>query len=226
MFPKKTAMFTLGLIVLTASLKAQDYQVVETNERIFIETDCLKAQINKKGYVSGVFRESLIDKETGTHDLGFGLDIADWIMEPGSDESYREQLDPELVYRFGNKYHGKTPKRSIEGPQICTKAKELNPEVIRGKDYVAIKQSFQYKTAAPGKKTGSVWTQILLFPMGKRYFVSMDRIDAGEQQRADVSADRHARTHQAQHGRYVFTNLPQLPWNDPLEKLSRELRTG
>ena len=83
-----------------------------------------------------------------------------------------------MVYQFGNDYHGKGPKRSIEGPQICTKAKELSPEVIRGKDFVAIKQSFQYQTAAPGKKTGSTWTQTIVFPDGKRYFVSSDRIDA------------------------------------------------
>ena len=83
-----------------------------------------------------------------------------------------------MVYRFGNSYHGKTPKRSIEGPQICTQAKELHPEVIEGRDFVAVKQQFQYRTAAPGKKTGSVWTQWLVFPAGKRYFISMDRIDA------------------------------------------------
>jgi hypothetical protein len=83
-----------------------------------------------------------------------------------------------MVYKFGNEYHGKTPKRSIEGPQICTQAKELHPEIVRGKDFVAIRQTFQYRTAAPGKQTGSRWTQVLVFPVGKRYFISMERIDA------------------------------------------------
>jgi hypothetical protein len=99
-------------------------------------------------------------------------------MEPGSDEAYRDKLNPELVYRFGNEYHGNQPKRSIEGPQICTQAKELSPEVIRGKDFVAIKQQFKYRTAAPGKKIGSQWTQIIVFPEDKRYFISMDKIDS------------------------------------------------
>src|SRR5262249_39741159 len=75
-----------------------------------------------------------------------------------------------------NEYHGKTPKRSIEGPQICTQAKQLAPKAILGTDFVAITQQFQYRTAAPGRKTGSVWDQTLVFPEGKRYFISSDRI--------------------------------------------------
>ncbi|MBC8115422.1 MAG: hypothetical protein H7062_13645 [Candidatus Saccharimonas sp.] len=167
-----------ALIALAATAFAQDYTVVEKDDEIQIATPQLEAAIRKKGYVTGVKAQSFVDRKTGAKDLGFGLDIADWIMEPGSDEAYREQLVSEMVYKFGNEYHGKTPKRSIEGPQICTQAKELKPEVIRGKDFVAIKQTFQYKTAAPGKKTGSKWTQLLVFPVGQRYFISMQRIDA------------------------------------------------
>ena len=79
---------------------------------------------------------------------------------------------------------GRDPWRSgraesdLEGPQICTQAKQLQPKVVRGKDFVAVTQSFHYRTAAPGYKTGSKWTQWLVFPAGKRYFLSMDRIDA------------------------------------------------
>lgn len=160
---------------------AADYTVTEDAEEIRIETPQLSAAIRKKGYVTGVARQSLLDKKTGARDLGFGLDIADWIMEPGSDEAYRQQLidagHQELVYEFGNTYHGNTPKRAIEGPQICTQAKELQPEVIRGPDFVAIRQTFKYRTAAPGKNTGSLWTQVLVFPVGQRYFVSMQKID-------------------------------------------------
>ena len=58
------------------------------------------------------------------------------------------------------------------------RAHELQPVVIRGRDFVAVRQQFKYRTAAPGKKTGSVWTQVLVFPVGKRYFISMDKIDA------------------------------------------------
>lgn len=169
----------LGLSATYAA--AADYSVTEDAEEIRIETPQLAATIRKKGYVTGVARQSLLDKRTGARDLGYGLDIADWIMEPGSDEAYRQQLidagHQELVYNFGNSYHGNTPKRAIEGPQICTQAKELQPEVIRGRDFVAIKQTFQYRTAAPGKQTGSLWTQLLVFPVGKRYFVSMQKID-------------------------------------------------
>jgi len=155
-----------------------DYTVTEADDEIRIETPQLQAAIRKKGYVTGVKAQSFVDKKTGAKDLGFGLDIADWIMEPGSDEAYRHQLPAEMVYKFGNEYHGKTAKRSIEGPQICTQAKELQPEIIRGTNFVAIRQTFHYRTAAPGKKTGSKWTQVLVFPVGQRYFVSMQKIDA------------------------------------------------
>ncbi len=157
---------------------AVEYKVTETDDEIRIETPQIEAAIRKAGYVSGVARQSFLDKRSGFRDPGFGLDIADWIMEPGSDASYRDTLAPELVYEFGNLYHGNRAKRSIEGPQICTRAKRLQPAIIRGEDFVAIRQSFQYTVAAPGKKTGSTWTQLIVFPTGKRYFVSMDRIDS------------------------------------------------
>src|SRR5439155_11094844 len=136
----------------------------------------LEATIRKKGYVTGVYAQSFVDKQTGVRDAGFGLDIVDWIMERGSDEAYRAQLDKELVYEFGNSYHGKTPKRSIEGPQSCTQAKQLDPKVIRGRDFVGVTMDFKYRTAAPGKKAGSIWNQALVFPLGKRYFVSSDKV--------------------------------------------------
>ncbi|MFG0336254.1 MAG: hypothetical protein ACF8TS_23085 [Maioricimonas sp. JB049] len=170
----------MSLLLANGSIAvaADPIRVTETDERVLIETSALKAQVNKRGYVSGVYRQTFVDKATGFRDAGFGLDIADWIMEPGSDEAYRDRLDDELVYRFGNLYHGDRPKRSIEGPQICTQAKEMDPHVVRGKDFVAVRQQFRYRTAAPGRKTGSLWTQWIVFPQGKRYFISMDRIDA------------------------------------------------
>jgi hypothetical protein len=168
----------VGMLVSDRVAPAADYTVAENDEQINLVTTELEAAVRKKGYVSGVAAQSFVDKKTGFRDAGFGMDIVDWIMEPGSDEAYRSQLNRELVYAFGNLYHGNRPKRSIEGPQICTQARELKPEVIRGDEFVAVRQQFQYRTAAPGKKTGSTWTQVLVFPKGKRYFVSMDRIDA------------------------------------------------
>ncbi|MHC4407143.1 MAG: hypothetical protein ACYTG0_46620, partial [Planctomycetota bacterium] len=179
MKPIFAAAVALCLAGDAAQLAAAEYEVTETDEAIRIVTPQLEAAVRKKGYVSGVARQSFLDKKTGFRDPGFGLDIVDWIMEPGSDEAYRDKIAPDhIVYHFGDKVHGHQPKRAIEGPQICTRAKELHPVVIRGEDFVAVRQQYRYHTAAPGRKTGSLWSQILLFPVGKRYFVSMDRIDS------------------------------------------------
>ena len=162
-----------------SGLGASEYEVSETDEEVRIVTPQIEAAVRKKGYVSGVARQSFLDKKTGFRDPGFGLDIADFIMEPGSDEAYRQQAASErIAYHFNDMVHGKRAKRLIEGPQICTQARELEPVVIRGKDFVAVKHQFTYRTAAPGKKVGSVWSQTLVFPVGKRYFISMDKIDS------------------------------------------------
>jgi len=152
------------------------FQVSENDEAIQIGTPHLEATIRKKGYVSGVAGGSFLDRKSGFRDAGFGLDIVDWIMEPGSDEAYRAGLPGDLAYEFNNLVHGKRPKRSIEGPQICTRAREVKPEVFRGEQHVAVRTRFQYTLAAPGKKAGSQWEQILVFPRDTRYFLSCDRI--------------------------------------------------
>ncbi|HID24491.1 MAG TPA: hypothetical protein EYP14_19125 [Planctomycetaceae bacterium] len=99
-------------------------------------------------------------------------------MEPGDDAAYRDRLHPQLRYEYNNLYHGRRAKRSIEGPQACTQARRMNPVIVRGRDFVAVKQQFRYYLAAPGKKAGSLWTQWIVFPVGKRYFISMDRVDS------------------------------------------------
>ena len=162
----------------TAKPASHGFTIVETPEEIRFSSDTLDAAIRKKGYVSGVRAGSLLDKKTGFHDLGFGLDIVDWIMEPGSDEAYRSQLPADLPYQTGTLYHGRGQKRSIEGPQICTQAKELAPRIIEGRDFVAVEQSWRYRVAAPGKQTGSEWRQKIVFPKGRRYFISTDEIHA------------------------------------------------
>src|SRR5947208_1546849 len=166
----------VSIIHATRSNGAGEFQVSEDDERIVISSPILDAVVRKKGYVTGVAAGSFLDKKTGFHDAGYGLDIVDWIMEPGSDEAYREQLPGDLAYQFNNLYHGQTPKRSIEGPQICTQAKELFPQVLRGKDFLAVKTRYRYHLAAPGKKIGSEWNQTIVFPAGKRYFISSDKI--------------------------------------------------
>src|SRR4051812_30133134 len=162
----------VAVIVLTAGRLSAQFQVIEDEKQIKISTPELNAAVNKKGYVTGIASGSFLDKKSGFHDPGFGLDIVDWIMEEGSDEAYRPQLDPELVYKFNNPLHGKTAKRSIEGPQICTRAGQIDAKVIKGPDWLVVKQQYQYHTAAPGKKTGSTWEQNIVLQSGKRFFIS------------------------------------------------------
>ncbi|HVR75735.1 MAG TPA: right-handed parallel beta-helix repeat-containing protein [Planctomycetota bacterium] len=152
------------------------FEVTEGPEELRLVSAALEATVRKRGYVSGVAGGSFLDKRTGFRDSGFGLDIVDWLMEPGSDEAYRERLPGDLPYDFNNLYHGRIAKRSVEGPQICTQAKELFPRLIRGPDFTAVEMDWRYRIAPPGKKTGSEWRQALVFPAGKRYFLSADRV--------------------------------------------------
>src|SRR5688572_22719685 len=131
--PMHSAIFFSTVLVLhwTSPPTKADFEVSQDDKRIRIVGSTIEAAIRKKGYVSGVEAQSFLDKKTGFRDQGFGLDIVDWIMEPGSDEAYRDQLPGDLPYLFNNAYHGRRPKRSLEGPQICTKAGQLSPRVIR-----------------------------------------------------------------------------------------------
>lgn len=164
------------LLLLAISVAYAKMNIVDSPDEIRISNSTIEASIRKKDYVSGVAGGSFLDRKTGFRDAGFGLDIVDWLMEPGSDESYRERLPKDLRYEFNNSYHGRIAKRSIEGPQICTKAGRVEPVVIRGRDFVAVKTKYQYRIAAPGRTTGSEWEQTIVFPEGARYFVSSDRI--------------------------------------------------
>ena len=179
-----TSLHALVLLLCAGGAShAEEVHVAENDTGIRINTPQVEAVIRKKSSpglttyaVTGIAATSFLDKKTGFREAGFGLDIVDWLMEPGSDETYRNRLDKELVYQFNNSYHGKTAKRSVEGPQICTRVKSLSPRVIRGKDFVAVTMEHRYTTAAPGKKSGSLWQQTLVFPEGKRYFLSSDKI--------------------------------------------------
>src|SRR5438477_7742656 len=116
-------------------------KVQETDTYVQIDTDVLQARINKKGYVSGVAAGSLLDKKTGARDLGFGVHIMDFLMAPGwRDDGYPRDA----------KLHGNLPKHYVEGPQICTQAKEVKPEVIQGKDFVAVWMSYQFTKPGAG----------------------------------------------------------------------------
>jgi hypothetical protein len=156
-----------SITFLASTAHAAAPKIREIKDGLEIETDCLTARINLKGYVSGVAANSLFDKKTGARDLGFGLHIMDFLLAPGwADDGYTRDA----------KLHGNLPKHYIEGPQICTQAKELKPEVIHGKDFVAIKLRYTFTQPAKGLKAGSTWEQILVFQQGVRYFLSAERI--------------------------------------------------
>jgi hypothetical protein len=142
-------------------------RVRETDEYVQIDSDALQARVRKKGYVSGVAQGSLLDKKTGARDLGFGLHVMDFLLAPGwRDDGYPRDL----------RLHGNLPKHYVEGPQICTQAKELKPEIFRGEGFVAVRLRYRFTQAARGLKAGSLWEQTLLFQPGARYVLSSERV--------------------------------------------------
>jgi len=144
-------------------------KVQEFDDHILIETDTLEAKVRKKGYVSGIAAGSLLDKKTGARDAGFGLHIMDFLLAPGwRDDGYTRD----------RKVHGDLPKQYVEGPQICTQAKQLTPEIIRGKDFVAVRMAFTFTNPGKGYKAGSTWTQTLVFQPGLRYIFSSEEIES------------------------------------------------
>ena len=174
-------------------------RVTEDDRAIKIETIELEAVIpkqNPKHWMTGIEKGSFLDKTTGFREVGDGLMVVDWIMEAGSDEAYGDQLqapdghgvgryvwhtnekDPARQAYAQNAHGSSHRKRAVEGPQLCHRMKPVQPEVIRGADFIAIKTTYRFEYAAPGRKTGSRWTQLIVFPQGKRYFVLMDRIDS------------------------------------------------
>lgn len=140
---------------------------------IFLETDSLSVQVTTEGYVSGVKANSLLDHRTGARDLGFGLDIVDFLLEPLADEPGQNE-----AHRYSRDvmHHGHMPKRYVELPQICTGARRLAARTFSGEGFVGVKQCFRYTEATYGRQPGSLWEQTLIFPDGQRYFFAADRI--------------------------------------------------
>ncbi len=201
--PVLSAIFLLLASLLTPHLQAAPpldwHQITETANSIKIETDQLEAVIpkrNPKHWMTGIEKGSFLDKETGFREVGDGLMVIDWLMEAGSDEAYGDEVfapDGHGVGRYTwhtnetdparREYakiaHGTSHrKRVVEGPQLCHRMKPVEPEVIRGADFVAVRTTYCYEYAAPGRESGSKWTQLIVFPKGKRYFVLMDKIDS------------------------------------------------
>jgi hypothetical protein len=174
-------------------------RVTEDDRAIKIETDEIEAVIPKnhpKQWMTGIEKGSFLDKTTGFREIGDGLMVVDWLMEAGSDEAWRDQVlapDGHGVGRYTwhtnetepakRSYallaHGSSHrKRMVEGPQLCHRMKPVQPEIIRGTDFVAVRTTYKFEYAAPGRNAGSRWTQLIVFPRGERYFVLMDRIDS------------------------------------------------
>ncbi len=122
--------------------------------------------------------------------------VVDWLMEAGSDEEYADRIaapDGHGLGRYtwyeneidpGRREHARLAhgtshrKRAVEGPQLCHRMKPVQPTVVRGAGSVAVETTYRFEYAAPGRTPGSTWTQLVVFPAGKRYFVLMDRIES------------------------------------------------
>lgn len=141
--------------------------------RIEVEASPYRATIATNGYVSGVAAGSFVDRKTGARDLGFGLDIVDFLLEPAD----KDAPIPPGQYVFGDKVHGHVPKRYVEGPQVCTQAKRLAATILRGDGFAAVRTSYRWHDAyPPHPKAGSLWEQVLIFPENERYFLAADRV--------------------------------------------------
>jgi hypothetical protein len=159
----------LAALLLPGAANAQPLAILvhESADEIRIATEALEAKIRKKGYVSGIAAGSLLDKKTGARDLGFGLHIMDFLLGPG----WRDD-----EYSRDKKVHGDLPKHYVEGPQICTQAKQLEPEIIKGTDFVAVRMKFRFTKPGHGFKAGSLWEQTLVFQPGLRHVVCSEQI--------------------------------------------------
>jgi hypothetical protein len=193
------AMASAGSVLAQPAKDAEWARVTEDDRAIKIETDKLEAVIPKKNpkqWMTGIEKGSFLDKATGFREIGDRLMVVDWLMEAGSDEAWSDKViapeghgvgrytwhtnetDP-ARQSYALMAHGSSHrKRMVEGPQLCHRMKPVQPEVIRGKDFVAVNTTYKYEYAAPGRKPGSRWTQRIVFPKGERYFVLMDKIDS------------------------------------------------
>ena len=168
-----TALADAGLVRAETAGDASWARVTESDTAIKIETDKLEAVIPKKNpkhWMTGIEKGSFLDKATGFREAGDGLMVVDWLMEAGSDEAwsdkviapdghgvgrylwYANETDP-ARREYAVMAHGSSRrKRVVEGPQLCHRMKPVQPEVIRGQDFVAVKTTYRYEYAAPGRK--------------------------------------------------------------------------
>jgi hypothetical protein len=129
-----------GSALAQPAIDARWARVTEDDRAIKVETDRLEAVIPKrdpKQWMTGIEKGSFLDKATGFREVGDGLMVVDWIMEPGSDAAwadkvfapdgngvgrytgYENETDP-ARRSYALMAHGSSHrKRMIEGPQLC-----------------------------------------------------------------------------------------------------------
>ena len=108
--------------------------------------------------------------------------VIDWLMEPGSDEGYSDQIiapdghgvggyswyenetEPERQYYTRMSHGSSHRKRMVEGPQLCHRMKPVQPEVIHGADFIAVTTTYQYEYAARVAKPDRAGHSGLYFP--------------------------------------------------------------
>ncbi|QDV36998.1 hypothetical protein [Tautonia plasticadhaerens] len=140
--------------------------------RVEVMTGRLRARVATDGYVSGIAGGSSLDRWTGARDLGFGLDVVDFLLEP----ALEGEPIPGGQYHFGDLVHGDIVRRYVEGPQICTQSRRLAPTVFVGEGFAAVRLRHEWTVAyPPHERAGSAWEQILILPERERVFLAADR---------------------------------------------------
>ena len=89
------AMAGAGSVLAQPAKDAEWARVAEDDRAIKIETDKLEAVIPKKDpkqWMTGIEKGSFLDKTTGFREVGDGLMVVDWLMEPGSDEAWADKV--------------------------------------------------------------------------------------------------------------------------------------
>jgi hypothetical protein len=139
-----------------------------------IDATHYSVRVATAGYTSGTKAGSFVDHQTGSRDLGFGLSIVDFLLEPTTAQRLGEPDQYEIAPK--QPAHGKIPKRYVEGPQICTQARRLPYETVLGTDFLVVRMWYRFSKAYPPHNAGSRWEQTLIFPERTRYFFSADRV--------------------------------------------------
>ena len=172
----RIAMLTCAVIwalVPTVLKSAEPYEVTEAADEIKLFTPTLEATIRREGLRLRYRCRHIRGQEIRLPRRG--LWAGHRRLDHGAGQ--RRGVSRQAAAGDGLSVRQRLPRQDgrsgrSKGRRSARRRRSLSPEVIRGKDFVAVKQSFQYRTAAPGKKTGSKWTQTIVFPAGKRYFVS------------------------------------------------------